>query len=54
MSPAAIAAPKSFEEGRYVHLLNYDEVPPRRQKVIAEMQARYDHLAGVPKRGGDD
>ena len=41
---------RSFEEGRYVHLLNYDEVPPRRQKVIAEMQARFDHLAGVPER----
>jgi hypothetical protein len=41
---------RKFEEGRYVHLLNYDDVPPRRQKVIAEMQARYDHLAGVPKR----
>jgi hypothetical protein len=38
-----------FEEGQYVHLLSYDEVPPRRQKVIAEMQARYDHLAGVPE-----
>jgi predicted amidophosphoribosyltransferase len=44
---------KGFEEGRYVHLLNYDEVPPRRQKVIAEMQARYDHLAGVPEPGHD-
>jgi hypothetical protein len=34
--------------------LNYDEVPPRRAKVLAEMQARYDHLAGVPQRGGND
>jgi hypothetical protein len=39
-----------FEEGQYVHLLSYDEVPPRRQKVIDEMQARYDQLAGVPER----
>jgi hypothetical protein len=30
---------RAFEEGRWVHLLNYDEVPPRRQKVITEMQA---------------
>jgi hypothetical protein len=41
---------RSFEEGRWVHLLNYDEVPARRQRVIAEMQARYDQLAGVPER----
>jgi hypothetical protein len=41
---------RKFEEGRYVHLLNYDGVPPRRQKVIADMQARYDRLAGVPER----
>jgi hypothetical protein len=41
---------RKFEEGRYVHLLNYDDVPPRRQKVIADMQARYDRLAGVRQR----
>jgi hypothetical protein len=41
---------RSFEEGKYVHLLSYDEVPERRAKVLAEMQARYDHLAGVPER----
>jgi hypothetical protein len=40
---------RAFEEGRSVQLLNQDEVSPRRQKVIAEMQARFDHLAGVPK-----
>lgn len=43
---------KGFEEGRYVALLNGDHVPPRRVKVLAEMQARYDHLAGVPEREG--
>jgi len=41
---------RKFEEGRYVHLLTHDDVPPRRQKVIADMQARYDRLAGVPER----
>ena len=41
---------KGFEEGRGVELLNRDEVSPRRVKVIADMQARYDHLAGVPER----
>jgi hypothetical protein len=45
---------RDFEGGRWVHLLNYDEVPPRRAKVLAEMQARYDHLAGVPQRGAND
>jgi hypothetical protein len=40
---------RAFETGRYVELLNRDEVSERRQKVIAEMQARFDHLAGVPK-----
>jgi hypothetical protein len=40
---------RAFEVGRYVEVLNRDEVSPRRQKVIAEMQARFDHLAGVPK-----
>jgi len=41
---------RGFEEGRWVHLLNYDDVPPRREKVLAAMQARHDHLAGVPVR----
>jgi len=41
---------RKFEEGKYIALLNGDNVPPRRMKVIAEMQARYDHLAGVPER----
>jgi hypothetical protein len=40
---------RAFEQGRYVELLNRDEVSERRQKVIDEMQARFDHLAGVPK-----
>jgi hypothetical protein len=40
---------RKFEEGLYVDLLNYDEAKPRRLKVIAEMQRRYDDLAGVPK-----
>lgn len=39
-----------FEEGHYVHLLNYDDASARRLEVLAEMQARYDHLAGVPER----
>jgi hypothetical protein len=41
---------KAFEEGLYVNLLNRDEADPRRRKVVNEMQARYDHLAGVPER----
>jgi hypothetical protein len=45
---------RRFEEGRGVELLNRDEVSPRRVKVIADMQARYDHLAGVPLSGADD
>ena len=40
---------RAFEEGRLVELLNRDEVSERRQKVIAELRARFDHLAGVPK-----
>jgi hypothetical protein len=45
---------RKFEEGRGVELLNREEASSRRQRVIAEMQARYDHLAGVPERGDDD
>ena len=40
---------RAFETGRYVELLNRDEVSLRRANVIAEMQARFDHLAGIPK-----
>jgi len=40
---------RAFEEGRLVELLNRDEVSERHQKVIAELRARFDHLAGVPK-----
>ncbi|RFZ40879.1 hypothetical protein DAVIS_02844 [Mycobacterium marinum] len=36
-----------FTEGRYVALLN-GRHDPIREEAIAEMQARYDHLAGVP------
>jgi hypothetical protein len=35
-----------FTEGRYVELLN-GRPDPRRDDVIADMQKRYDHLAGV-------
>ena len=41
---------RKFEEGRGVELLRGDEVSSRRVKVIADMQARYDRLAGVPER----
>ncbi|WP_170220014.1 hypothetical protein [Mycolicibacterium hodleri] len=36
-----------FDEGRGVDLLNGRDTG-NRDGVIAEMQARYDHLAGVP------
>jgi hypothetical protein len=39
---------RKFEEGRGVDMLN-GGVSPKRQNVIAELQARFDHLAGVPK-----
>jgi hypothetical protein len=39
---------RKFEEGLFIEKLNGLALP-RREKVIAEMQARYDHLAGVPK-----
>lgn len=38
---------RKFEEGRVVELLNSDTASSRREMVIAEMQTRYDHLAGV-------
>ncbi|BCP14846.1 hypothetical protein MINTM021_17550 [Mycobacterium paraintracellulare] len=44
---------RKFEEGAGVERLNGDgKVAPRRQKVIDDMRARFDHLAGVPKSGG--
>jgi hypothetical protein len=45
---------RAFETGRYVELLNRDEVSERRQKVINDLQNRFDRLAGVPPRGDDD
>jgi len=42
---------RGFEEGKWVKLLNRGELSPRRVKVLVELQARYDHLAGVPDRG---
>jgi hypothetical protein len=36
-----------FEEGKYVEMLN-GRLGQRRLDAIAEMQARFDHLAGVP------
>ncbi len=39
---------RKFEEGRAVDMLNDGCTSPRREKVIAELQARFDHLAGVP------
>jgi hypothetical protein len=45
---------RGFEEGGYVDLLNYDEMKPQRRKVIEQLQARFDFLAGVPPRSDDD
>lgn len=52
---------RGWEEGARESRLNghdtsefYAESFARRQAIIAEMQARYDHLAGVPKRGDDE
>ncbi|TAM63543.1 MAG: hypothetical protein EPN51_26605 [Mycobacterium sp.] len=39
-----------FTEGKYVDRLNGRDTTDR-DVVIAEMQARFDHLAGVPKTG---
>jgi hypothetical protein len=38
---------KLFTEGKYVDRLN-GRPDGRRGEVLAEMQARFDHLAGVP------
>lgn len=41
---------RQFEEGAYVERLRPSgKVSPERANVIADMQARFDHLAGVPK-----
>jgi hypothetical protein len=39
-----------FAEGKYVDMINgrFDQL---RAEAIADMQARYDHLAGVPTTG---
>ena len=37
---------KTFEEGKYVEKLN-ERLSGSREAVIAEMQARYDHLCGA-------
>lgn len=39
---------RKFEEGRGVDMLQDGRTSPRREKVISELQARFDHLAGVP------
>ena len=36
-----------FTEGKYVEQLN-GHTTQRRAEILANMQARYDHLAGVP------
>jgi hypothetical protein len=41
---------RKFEEGAGVECLNGDgKVSPKRQKVIAGLRTRFDHLAGVPQ-----
>jgi hypothetical protein len=52
---------RGWEEGLRISQLNNHDTSPyhkdtheRRMAIISEMQARYDHLAGVPKRGDDD
>lgn len=37
-----------FTEGHYVDRLN-GRTTERRDEILADMQARFDHLAGVPK-----
>ncbi|RFZ65614.1 hypothetical protein DE4576_03383 [Mycobacterium marinum] len=41
---------RTFTEGKYVDQLNGRSCKLR-DDAIAEMQSRYDHLAGVPKVG---
>ncbi len=41
---------KTFEEGKYVEQLN-ERLSGSREAVIAEMQARYDHLCGAKPAG---
>jgi hypothetical protein len=36
-----------FTEGKYVDQLN-GRTTGRRDEILADMQGRYDHLAGVP------
>ncbi len=37
-----------FTEGKYVDMLN-GRTDPARDKALADLQSRYDHLAGVPE-----
>ncbi|CAN5628192.1 hypothetical protein BH09ACT8_BH09ACT8_61540 [soil metagenome] len=39
---------RKFSEGMYVNALSPSMPKSNHAKVIADMQARYDHLAGVP------
>jgi hypothetical protein len=52
---------RSWEEGDRESRFNnhhisemYKDGHERRMAIISEMQARYDHLAGVPDRSSDD
>jgi hypothetical protein len=48
---AATALPSRTAKSRQQPKLAVDDqVSPRRGKVIAEMEAEFDHLAGVPER----
>jgi hypothetical protein len=42
-----------FTEGKYVEQLN-GRPDKRRDEIIADMQTRFDHLAGVPKTSQQD
>jgi hypothetical protein len=44
---------KTFEDGLGVERLNGWSTA-KREQVIADMQARYDHLAGVPPRAASE
>jgi hypothetical protein len=40
---------RKLEQERVFYRLNCRSSSPARDEVIAELQARFDHLAGVPK-----
>lgn len=44
---------RAFEQGRAVDRLNGHDTK-KRDQVIAELQARFDHLCGVPGKRNDD